>query len=242
MAFCPRCGVQLDNDVRFCPLDGTPIPLLEGDSTQTLAPWPAADPLAKKYLSAAEVRDRVLIILSGLILLPIFIVLAVDFYTTGGSEGGSLSWSLTVSWILICSFLYLLFGFNLYHAFLPVTLSYVGITAALLIGLDFLDVHEDWFFNLGLPILLALGIILVMNYLFILKTRRKGYNVFGSITVSIAVFLLTLDALIMVYLRGRILFSWSLLTSFALFPIALYFFLLHYGLRRNLDLGRTFHF
>lgn len=242
MAFCPRCGVQLDHDVRFCPLDGTPIPQLEGDTTQTLAPWPAQDPLAKKYLSAAEVRDRLLIILSGLIILPIFIVLAVDFYTSGGIDGGSLSWSLQVSWILLCSLLYLIFGFNLYHAFLPVTLSYLGITAALLVGLDFLDGKEEWFLTLGFPILLALGLILLVNYLYILKTKRKGYNVFGSIISSVAVFLLTLDALIMFYLRGSLLWSWSLLSSFVLFPLAFYFLLLHYGLKRDLDLGRTFHF
>lgn len=242
MAFCPRCGVQLDNDVRFCPLDGTPIPVLEGDETQTLAPWPNTDPLAKKYLTSKEIRDRLLIIISGLLILPIFVVLAVDFYSSGGFDGGTLTWSLPVAWILLCSFLYLFFGFNLYHAFVPVSLSYLGITAGLLLGLDFFNEQIDWFLTLGLPILSALGIFLLLNYLFILKTKRKGYNVFGSIVASIALFLISLDGLIHYYLQERFLVSWSILTSFALVPLSIYFFFLHYGLKRNLDLGRTFHF
>lgn len=242
MAFCPRCGVQLDRDVRVCPLDGTPIPALEGDTTETLAPWPAVDPLAKHYLTGAEIRERALLVLSALLLLPIFVVTAIDFYASGGFEGGSLSWSLRVSWILLCSFLYVVVGFNLYHAFLYVSLGYLGITAALLLGLDFFDTASDWFLTLGLPILLSLAVILVLDYLFILKTRNKGFNVFGAILAGIAAFLIALDVLIGLYLRGALLLSWSLLTTLILLPLAFYLFFLHYGLRRRLDLGRTFHF
>lgn len=242
MAFCPRCGVQLDRDVRVCPLDGTPIPELADDTTQTLAPWPAVDPLAKRYLTAAEIRERVLLVLSATLLLPAFVVMAIDFYASGGFEGGSLGWSLRVSWILLCSLFYVVVGFNLYHAFLYVSLGYLGITAALLLGLDFFDTASDWFLTLGLPILLSLAVVLILDYLFILKTRNKGFNVFGAILVGVAVFLVALDVLIGLYLRGTFLLSWSILTALILLPTAFYFLFLHYGLKRRLDLGRTFHF
>lgn len=242
MAFCPRCGVRLDADVRICPVCTTAVPPVDGDSETTVAPWPTDTPYARTYLSPAEIRQRVLAVLAGLLLLPMIIVLAVDFYTSGGFDGGRLSWSLLVSWILLCSLGYLISGFLTYHAFLPITLWFMGISAALLAGIDALDNAPPWFLPLGLPILGALAGSLILAYAVILRLREKGYNVFGVATAALGLFLMALDALIFVYLKGRPSLSWSVLTAIILFSITAYLFILHYLYRWKLDLGKTFHF
>jgi|GEM_PF-545114 len=242
MAFCPKCGVELDAVVRVCPLCATTVPVVEGDITKTTAPWPEQDPNAKTYPTKQETRNQVLAVLAGLVILAIIVVLAVDFYSSGEIGGGKITWSLTPALVLLATLAYLIFGFRLYHAFFPLTLSYLAITAGMLAGLDALDLYQPWFLTLGLPILVDLLATLIISYALILNVKTKGYNILGIINAAITLFLLVLDGLILLYLKSAFLVSWSILTSLVFIPLSFFFFYLHYVLRKKINLGRTFHF
>lgn len=237
MPYCSRCGVEVDPHVETCPLCATPIMHFDDlPTTQSAYPPAHASDPSKVFATAAEKRARVFWSLATLLIIPSFILLSIDLFSSG-----HFSWSLIPVAALFASVLYLIVGLNFYNAFLAITGGFVVITAIFLFVLDLLDGPKSWYLPLGLPIQVLLTAVLFAAYFVILKFKTKGYNVFATVLTAITVFCLGLDFLIHLYANGRWEISWSLLIVLALLPIALYLFLLHYGLKRSLNFKRTFH-
>lgn len=238
MPYCPRCGVEVEASARACPLCDTPIPPLEGVDLSAAPAYiePYEDRLAKVFASAGTVKQRVFWALMLLLALPLFIVAAVD-----GFDDGQLSWSWITSLSLLAAAGYLATGFFLYKHFLTLVGGLVAITTGFLAGLDALQAGRDWFLPLGLPILLSLFVLSAGVWMTVRFAKQRGWNLFGFILSGLALFLLSLEALVQIFHHDKIAFSWSLITSLALIPTALYLFFLHYGAHKRPDLGRTFH-
>lgn len=235
MSYCSRCGVEVEDAVVNCPLCEAPIQHLEPLDTPRMWLHPEKDRTGKTFLTPLEVKNRVYLFLITLLVMASLILWAVDY-----QPDGRLTWSWIPTNILLASFLTLTAAFNLYRSFIKLTLGLMASAAYLLGTLNYLT-EAQWFFPLGLPILLALQGIFTLGWITIKRVRTRGYNVFGFVLTSAGCFLILVDALINGY-HGYWEITWSVITSFSLFPFALYFFFLHYGLHKVLDFSRTFHF
>lgn len=238
MPYCSRCGVEVDAHVPVCPLCGTPIMRFE-DLPPSEPTYPALshkDP-GKVYATPEESKVRAYWFLISLLILPSFILLSVDAFISAGR----LSWSLLAVSCLGAAALLITVGFLLFPVFWRMALAFSVVGALFLAAIDFLDGPLSWFPTFGLPLLAWLSLLIIGCVQAIVHARTRGYNVFAIILAGVSVFCLGLDGLISLAAEGRWELSWSIIVGLCLLPISFYFFFIHYGLRRGLDLQRTFH-
>lgn len=240
MPYCPRCGVETDPSVRFCPLCATEIPSLS--SLPGEPAWPPSysrdlslDP-AKVYATSSELRSRAFLTITAVFVTAAVAVTGADLFTTG-----AVTWarwpllSLAAAEALSASVF-------LWHRRPAVwgTL-WALVTGLLLTAFDFCDGAFDWAVPLGLPVtaitfgLAAAGVAIVR------RSQRLGLNLFGLVPALGAVELLAIDLLVTRWLTGQLIPGWSVVTSLVLVPLALLLYFLHYALRWTPDLRRIFH-
>jgi hypothetical protein len=243
MPYCPRCGVEADPSVRECPLCFTAIPRLEDLGPGTPA-WPdpaalspAANP-SKRFATVSELRGRAFLTLAGVLAVAAVAVLATDLFVHQG-----VTWSRYPLAALTTAFLLLAAAFAWHRR--PVfwgaawMVTVVGFLGAL-DGFD--DGRWGWFPGLGLPLTVISVALTGLGVVVVRRSRHRGYNLFGLVPALVAAELGAIDGLVTAWATGRVGFGWSLVAALALVPLALLFFVLHYGFRRRPDLGRTFHF
>ena len=235
MSYCSRCGVEVESQIKNCPLCDAPIQHLEEPTGSRSWMQPTDDKLFRAFPTSVDIKNRVYLFLTTLLVMASLILWAVDFI-----DDNSLTWSWIPTSGILAGFFYLTVFFNLYKSFLRLTLGLMGSTVFLLSTLNYLT-GAQWFFPLGLPIIVGLQILFTFSFAVIKNFKIRGYNIFGLFFAVVAVFLILVDGLIHLY-GGTWTLSWSIITSFSLFPFCLYFFFLHYGLHRVLDLTRSFHF
>jgi len=241
MPYCPRCGVEVDPSVHDCPLCSTPIPRF-ADLGMGEPAWPSSydpdhpDP-SKSYASSSERKVRALLGVAGMFSTAALAVVAADLFTTGG-----LTWSryplvsLAAGFGLIASAL-------VWHHRPPILgTAWLVVTAMLLGCLDAADGVMSWFLALGLPLALGPFLLFWGGTMVFHRFRRRGYNVFGLVFSLVTVELGSIDGLVTLWASGRLGWSWSLVASLVLVPLAFLFFFLHFALHRTPDLRRTFHF
>jgi hypothetical protein len=121
--------------------------------------------------------------------------------------------------------------------------AWLVLTLALLAALD--GLHNGrfaWFPSLGLPVVVATFGLAAAGAVWINRSRRRGYNLFGVIFALIGVELLAVDALVQNWMTGHPGWSWSVVAALVLGPLAILFGILHRAVTRTPDLRRTFHF
>ena len=191
--------------------------------------------MSRIFPTPVDIKNRIYMFITTLLIMASLILWAVDY-----QHAGSLSWSWIPNTVLLSTFLFLTTLFTLYKSFLKLSFGLLGSTVFLLGTLNYLT-GSQWFLPLGLPIILSLQVLFTLSYYLIKHFSTKGYNIFGVVLLSIALFCLMTDGLVHLY-WGKWDLSWSIITSFSLTPISFYFLFLHYGLNKALDLTRTFHF
>jgi hypothetical protein len=226
MAICEKCGVELGDERKKCPL------------------CEPADPQNKRVASAADLfrlsrienarhlyEITMLLLVSGVI-----ITLAIDAVFVRG-----MSWSLytTISigyLIVFISSLYLLRR-RQYLAIVSATAA----TLAFLWMADILTGNSGWFRSLAGPLTVTAAaltaVVLFLNSL----SRYRGLNLLASILLALAIFVLLTEFLTDRLLTGTCNPQWSVVTAASLFIIAMFFIFIHYRLKRGRSLGRLFH-
>jgi len=241
--YCPRCGVEADPSVRECPLCSTVLPRFD-DLGPGAPAWPssadldpASDP-SQTYATVSELRGRAFLTLAGVLGVAAVAVVATDLFVHQ-----AVTWSRYPLAALAAVFLLLAAAFAWHRR--PVAWG-TAWTATVIGFLGALDGFDDgkwgWFPTLGLPVTLVSVAWIVVGAVALGRARHRGYNLFGLVPALVAGELVAIDGLVTLWATGRLGFGWSLVASLALIPLALLFFVLHYGFRRRPDLGRTFHF
>ena len=91
MPYCARCGVEVDEGVRGCPLCEAPIPVFDDDDGSIAAPsgrYPAPEE-ALDPLSPRQIRMTAWAVLSAVLVIAFAAVLAIDLV----DESEGLGWS-----------------------------------------------------------------------------------------------------------------------------------------------------
>lgn len=199
--FCIKCGVELADTEKTCPLCATRV--FHPDFPPN--PAPPLYPLGKEPQPVASSRGG-LIIATALFLLPMLITLQCDVHITG-----TVSWSGYVMGALLLAYISFVLPFWFQKpnpvVFVPCSFGALGLY---LMYID-LVTAGSWFVTFGLPItgflcLLVTAVVTLCKYL------RKGYlYILGGALTALGVFFPIMGILLNLTFRGSARFAfWTL--------------------------------
>lgn len=239
MNYCNHCGVELDDHMESCPLCG----LTAGEKyTAPEEPAPGQPKLKDKIVSEYESltppqKRKLFWEISGIILgSDIIVTFIINLIISK-----EITWS---KYVLIASFTVFInisaFRFFRKRPYLFMLTSFSSL-AILLITLDLMSFAIGWGSQLALPILVALYTLTMLVVLWTRRTKQKGLNVLATSLIAIGLFMISIEGCISFYLNHHLIFSWSIIATVSILPIAALLLFIHYKLKRGIELKRFFH-
>lgn len=234
MSYCVNCGVELESSLQECPLCHTPVINLK-ETGREIPPSPY--PIDKGQVEVVRRKD-------------LGILLSVVLTATSGTclllnllvFGRSL-WSLLVIGICICLFVFTFPA--VYYSKTPIYLSLLadGIAVAVyLYMIAYLTPSTDWFWQLGLPIVMLVTLCMEI-FTFLLK--KIPFSVLSGalcLFIEIPLFCSALELMIRRMLFDPLRLTWSavVLTVCVIIDVALITILVKKRLRN--EVRRRLHF
>jgi hypothetical protein len=247
MAYCYKCGVELDRSAERCPLCSTPVPCLsddcdgderaeEGLEAGKARAYPdfIIDPQNKYNLTGTERRRIAIEIISFSFILGAAIIVLADLLD------GNLGWSLFGAAALACAWVLVAGVVWLWKRPLGIVGCATLSLAAFLVVIDLLAGGNAWSIGLGLPILLSAAGLLVLTLLILRLSKSKGFDTVAHCLLAFTIFLLSVEAIIDLHLRASVHFSWSLITALSLTPLAVVLYYVNARVLHGADLRKFF--
>ena len=232
MAYCSKCGVEVEAERKTCPLCNVPIHRYE-EETAPSPLWPIQQQLP-------QIKKRTKRFLA---LMPVLIILAVIFLivlVVAARMSEPMLWSrytLTALGALFsaCTGIILLGDTKI------LTLAWFTATLlAMLWRFDAFDPEQTWFIPLGLPVTLAAALYGKLT-LIGANLWGKRYGIQAMIqSLLITLLCLSLDGLISAY-RSTEAFTWSLVVAAPLTGLFAFAALCTFVLARYIDLEKFLH-
>lgn len=232
MAYCSKCGVEVDADRTTCPLCDVPIHRYE-DEAEPSPLWPI-----QRELPQVKKRTQ-----RFMALLPALIILAVGFLivlVVASRMSGPVLWS-QYSLTALGALFSIGAGIILLGDTKILTLTWFTVTVLIMLWLfDSFDTGAPWFIPLGLPITLAVALYGKLT-LIGADLWGKRYGIQAMIqSLLITLLCLSLDGLISAY-QGAAPFTWSLLVAAPLTGLFAFAALCTFVLARYVDLEKFLH-
>ncbi|MBN2812975.1 MAG: hypothetical protein JXQ80_02800 [Bacteroidales bacterium] len=240
MYLCNKCGIELDEGMTVCPLCNTPVntKVVSGNQPVNELVAGSNDSFITGLEKLTSVQKRKLFWeLSGIIIFSgILMTLIINLVISG-----KITWSrYPVTACLVVFANITLLSFWRHRLVLFLAGSFFS-TASLLVLMDFYNNKAGWGTQLGVPLLLALYVLIWLLALLARGTTKQGLNILGNSFVAIGIYTMCTEGIATRYVNGEMTFSWSLIVMASMIPIAgiLYFF--HYRLNKGIELRRFFH-
>ncbi len=214
MAYCVRCGVELETGTPACPLCHTRVmdPAAEGSS-------PGAPSQPERVEAVIDRIDRAYGRRLSIILLLVPVI-TVSFLDILG--GFAMTWSPYVTGALLCLYCWFLvpvfYKFRRPYAY--VALNTLALCAYLFM-IALMNNGLGWFVRLALPLVVLVGLaILGLFWSF----RRVSLPMLNRVSLGLAViglFLIGLETFTDLWSRGYVHINWSIYAAIPLLVIAL---------------------
>jgi hypothetical protein len=229
MNICKQCGVELEDDIKSCPICYTQISsgkVLRSNIPDQLPPEGGKRHLMQRILW----QITVVLLLSGVVATLIINLSIV----------GRVTWSIYPISIclMILSYASLM---ALWRTAIIFQLFGGWFISALILVLVNQSSQGNWPILLALPILSAINIIGIVLYFLLVSLKTKGLNVLALIFVSFAVSSLAIEAIISMYFKGEIRLGWSVIVAACLLPVTTTIVFMYFRTRSNSDLQKIFH-
>lgn len=236
MPYCAKCGIEVDNTIKKCPLCNFQIPKIDGlDNIEPNRFPPAVNVYPEKVKA---IKYNTFLVIAIVLLSSILITFLIDVSLTH-----KITWS-KYSMVGIASgliYIFLSFGFirNLKKV-------YIGIILNTLTLISLIALFSDgfyWFFPIALPITVSLFIIISLIYKISEKSKRRGANIAGYVLFGISIYCYIIEMCISKYIFHRLTITWSLIVTLLLTPLGCIFMYFHYGLPQKYKdlLKKKFH-
>lgn len=215
MAYCPKCGVEVENSVRNCPLCDFSIPDITEHAEHPVQPdkYPDVTNIYKDHLTGIKNQiyfvEVVLLISIILVLLVIDNVFHVDsvlieyFYTAAIACGVYTYFSL---------------GFHSWF----INISGMAVTTALLTYVINRIAGSGWYWHYALPIV-VLGYINALGFYYLYKhSKRKRRIGYLPVLVLLVASCLSIgvDGIISWNIHGEVKLTWSLVAAMGCMCVA----------------------
>ena len=215
MPYCPKCGVEVDDYVKKCPLCEFPIPdVMESeDKSKKGLNYPIAENIYREELVKRKNRVFYFLLILELVIVVVLLLIKTMY-----------KYRLLDYFILsiLCIIFYMFFFFG----YLRLKYNVIGISFTTIVFTYFLSdfIQNDiWFIEYALPIILLSTLDTFLNlYLYkINRSKNKFVYVPVFILLFITILCLGIDALIFYRGKGVFNISWSLIVCAVNIPIIL---------------------
>ncbi|TVX77603.1 small multidrug resistance protein [Peribacillus simplex] len=235
MAYCPKCGIQVERDQIPCPLCFTYIPKVSSDK-QLLK----ENGFPHYYSMYENVRDNILKIIFRIFsvgaLLALSIPTLINFILAR-----TLTWSLYSSSSVI-SFWIVIYVFSKKIKRKALILSIT--TTCLFLALDMVDDQINWSVTIAIPIFLMCVTLIWLNRMFYKKNKKRWLAFVGIITISVFIITAWIGFILGQYTNRPYTFSRSLEDMKVFLSIGTVCLVLSYGFPNKWKeiLRSKFHF
>ena len=234
MSYCVNCGVELESSLQECPLCHTPV-INPKEAGRDIPPSPY--PTDKGQVEIVRRKDL------GILLSVVLTATGVTCLLLNLLVFDHSLWSLLVIGICICLFVFTFPA--VYYSKTPIYISLLadGIAVAVyLYMIAYLTPSTDWFWQLGLPIVMLVTLCMEI-FTFLLK--RIPFSVLSGalcLFIEIPLFCVSLELLIRRMLFDPLRLTWSavVLTVCVIIDVALITILVKKRLRN--EVRRRLHF
>lgn len=232
MAYCPRCGVEIEERHERCPLCNTKIPDEVREQTEEPGDFPEEvippKPLYRK-LSARHIKLLIFSLMLFAGLFPIALTVGIDL-----ARNGSVTWSYFVAVPLVGAAV--IGWFFIHYGRSPL----ISVTAAMLVLMLVQMVLQarlnpgNVFNSPELPYFVASFVAVELFLLYLTRKRPGLLQLFSFLLFDAALLLGAIDLII----SGSL--SWSLVVTAVLLPVSLYLMYLKHSKNKGLNLVGAF--
>ncbi|MBU0741526.1 hypothetical protein KKG45_13520 [bacterium] len=232
MNLCKHCGVEVEEDARYCPLCRNPFrPGMDGEKKEP-AP-PSRDP----QKANRRIRRWLLEVLSLLAVTGALVVFAADFIS-----GMSLSWAhyplASIAFLWLSAVLLILCSSRAW-IYLPAEIVAAGL---FIFMLDRFTPGPAWFLPLALPVLLLIGTVLALTLTIVRKLDLSPFATIATAMLAAGAFAVGLELLLNRYFDHRWFVSWSALACVCMLPLVLLLLYLRKWLKeRQAEIRKMLH-
>jgi hypothetical protein len=232
MAICKGCGVQLDDDMKVCPLCETPAVSTGMHKTVSL---PVDDEKTTKGEKKNVLQQILWQITAVLLLSAIVATLIIDL-----SIHGRITWSIYPISICLMVFSYAsLIALWRTKMFFQLLAGWI-ISAMVLVVIHW-NIQDEWPLKLALPLLSAVNVLgLLLNFILI-RLNAKGLNVLAIFFVFIAILCLLIEGITSFYFKESVNLQWSIIVAACLLPVTTAILFMYFRTRNNAELQKIFH-
>lgn len=205
MSYCVNCGVELDPSAKNCPLCNTPV-INPSDLKTRQQPTPF--PKEKGQVETVKRKDL------GILLSTVVLATAVTCGILNAFVFQGTLWSLAV--IGVCVILWVIMIPVVIYTKQSIYVSLLFDGAAVMVYLYMLAYmiqRDDWFYGLGMPIVLWVTFLSECFVLCVRKLPRSFLTVALYFFTALALLCLGLEFLIDLYLDGQAAFQWSAIVA-----------------------------
>lgn len=229
---CNVCGVELDEAMRVCPLCNTPVTM----DCKTEQMWPGNKPTQRAVGRKKHLLQHILWQITSVLLLSGILATLVINVTIKGT----VTWSIYP--VCICL---IIFSYTTLMALWHVTILFQVLAGWFISTLILIAVgeytNEKWPLQLALPALCVVNIIGLSLHFIIRQIKPRGLNIVAILFAGIAVFCISLDAIISLFLSGYIKLQWSIIVAACLLPVTTAILFMYSRTRNNKELQKIFH-
>lgn len=231
MNICTNCGVELEDNMKICPLCGLD-PKKEVFEEMGTGIYPSDIIL----LHRIEIRKHIWEFTGIIAFSAIIVCTIVDIFI-----GKGLKWSLIADSAITAAWIILSFILKFHRRpFIILTAIFVSVSGMLFI-FDLLGRNSEWFFQVAFPITLAASLLSGLTIGISKIVNRSGLNILGVAFLSVALFCLVVEFFIDKFRSGIVDFNWSVITAASILPISLIFFFLFYRMKKGNRLDSFLH-
>jgi len=228
MVICNNCGVELEPEMKVCPLCEQPVNSNVADKKNKSGPDETRLMSQPQRKATWEVVS-VIVILTMIATSVINVIINKEF-----------SWAEYP--VAICL---ILFSYISVFAFLnkrrEVQILSVMISASVLILiLDELTDSRNWALYLGIPLIFVTNLTAIGLIRIIKRTRQRGINLLAYSILACALLTVCIEFILNRYLHDLKL-MWSLIVCASAVPVSAVLLFMHFKLKKGRDLNRTFH-
>lgn len=236
MAYCPKCGVQVERDNRSCPLCNFPIPKVHDNEVHIVSKFPKA---ANPYpVHLRKILNRIFIFLS----LLIFVAISLMFYVNY-ELNEAFTWSKYSNLSVLAGWGVLYFAFGYVQSYYKVIIGMALISLTLLFGIDIFDGSLDWFMPLAFPIVVGTAVIGLCYCTLIRLLPFRRFNIISFFFIAVVILSMWINFFVMSHGGEIDLLKWFIGSGLQIVPVTLVMLYVKYGLseRSKQQIARKFH-
>jgi hypothetical protein len=240
MSYCVYCGVEIDDEMDFCPLCNTPVTADVADARendQKSSTFPKEN-LLPDYEKLTRIQYRKLFWkLSALILLSgSLVTVAIDLLASN-----AITWSRYSAASCLAIFVNLsLLSVWRHRLCVSLGISFISLSSLILL-FDIFGFKEGWGKQLGIPILAIFYLAFLVLTLLIKRLKNRGLNLISYFIISSGLVSVGIESVLDRFFSGDIDLGWSLFVFLSVVPVAGILLFIHFKLKKGRDLKRFFH-